>query len=198
MSYSTANGAANWGSIRLEGDDDLTVSGSYVRNVGMGIEGIPTMTPSGGIVNTPSSTSSKAKRSSARASVSIEGHRTSASIALSSSYNPPNEMVKELAERRERQVSTTLALLRTFHAHTAFQLSQLQTIISRNAEYSTGSVSQGTIYLTPKDILSFELGALSSFDVRYLGWLVAEYATDTRVVVKRSWRDLFGMIFGYG
>ena len=38
-SYSTPNGPENWGSVRLDGDDDLTLDGTYVRNVGMRIEG---------------------------------------------------------------------------------------------------------------------------------------------------------------
>ncbi|KAF9261545.1 hypothetical protein L218DRAFT_930785 [Marasmius fiardii PR-910] len=44
-SYSTANGARNWGSIHLEGDDDLTFDGfsegGQMRNLGQGIKGRP-------------------------------------------------------------------------------------------------------------------------------------------------------------
>ncbi|KAF8151642.1 hypothetical protein B0H34DRAFT_755784 [Crassisporium funariophilum] len=64
MSYSTANGAENWGSVRLEGDDDLTLDGAYVRNVGMGIEGRPGGNSAVGLstLGAPSSLSAKAAR----------------------------------------------------------------------------------------------------------------------------------------
>ena len=40
------------------------------------------------------------------------------------------------------------------------------------------------VYLTPKDILAFELGPFSGFDARYLKWLADEYGV--KVVVKRG------------
>jgi hypothetical protein len=212
MSYSTVNGSiANWGSIRLEGDDDLTMGGSYMRNLGMGIEGRPLTTASGGIESTPPTQTSQptlkpSKRSSgiswtsgkATALIPVGQHpHASSSTAFGSSYTEPSDdPARELAERRDQQIMTTLALLRTFHANTCFQLSRLRAIITQRRD--SGTTSDGTVYLTPKDILSLELGPLSGFDAKYLGWLAAEYTPDTRVVVKRSWRDLLAMIFGYG
>ena len=41
-SYSTGNGPiTDWGKIRLDGDDDLSLGGAYMRNLGTGIEGGP-------------------------------------------------------------------------------------------------------------------------------------------------------------
>jgi hypothetical protein len=51
--------------------------------------------------------------------------------------------------------------------------------------------------LTPKEMRAFELGPSSSFGAKYLEGLVAEYASGKRLVTKRGWRDLFGVIFGY-
>ena len=53
-----------------------------------------------------------------------------------------------------------------------------------------------TVYLSPKDVLTFELGPFSASDARYMEWLAEEYAGPVKVVVKRGWRDLFGAIFG--
>jgi len=56
-----------------------------------------------------------------------------------------------------------------------------------------------TLYLTPRDMGAFELGALSGVDVKYLEWLVEEYAGEYRFVMRRGWRDVLGVIFwGYG
>ena len=52
------------------------------------------------------------------------------------------------------------------------------------------------VYLTPRDILAFELGPFSGFDARYLKWLADEYGV--KVVVKRGWKDLLSAVFGYG
>ena len=54
----------------------------------------------------------------------------------------------------------TLALLQTFHTYTCFQLPKLEDFLS------TG----GTVYLTEKDVTSFELGPPGSIDASY-GWL---------------------------
>ena len=45
-------------------------------------------------------------------------------------------------------------------------------------------------------VVQREDGALVlELDARYLEWLVGEYAGPVKVVMKRGWRDLFGMIF---
>ncbi|KDR73035.1 hypothetical protein GALMADRAFT_212991 [Galerina marginata CBS 339.88] len=68
-SYSTAGGVENWGAVRLEGDDDLTVDGAYVRSVGMGIEGRPvpaeSLTPGVGGSTSTTMTPKAARRASA-------------------------------------------------------------------------------------------------------------------------------------
>lgn len=189
QSYSTANGPENWGAIHLEGDDDLTMGGSYVRNVGMGIEGGPKATSSGGIGNTLSVRAHHRLSSSSR-STSKSGKRRSRQAS-------PSEQ-DELAQQghHDGQILTTIALLQTFQAHISFQLSVLESFLPKGIS-NRGYEADHTLYLTPKDILAFELGPLSGFDARYLEWLVEEYASGNKLVIKRGWRDLFGVIFGY-
>ena len=255
-SYSTAGGAENWGSVRLEGDDDLSLgamgvegpnSGSskvrrnpseggrdspaaYVRNVGMGIEGRPVEGSGlgyglglGGPSTKTARRTSAVSWSSGKATVvgSVSGHAangkarqasTSTSAAGPSSATPASpssgsngdayaqgthHSAEEENQRHAGQVLTTMAVLQTFHAHTAFQLSVLEDLLAKQED--SRSTAERVVYLTPKDILSFELGPLSGFDARYLEWLAGEYAGDgVRVVVKRGWKDLLGAIFGYG
>ena len=184
MSYSTENGLENWGAVRLEGDDDLTLIGSYIRNRGMGIEGGPNVGSSGTL-------SSRATKRASAMSWSSSRTRDPSSTAIDSeSTGVANDFV-ELRERQDKQLLTTLALLQTFHAHTTFHLSVLESILPE--DLGTGSV----LYLAPKDILAFELGPLSGNDARYLEWLTYEYGDGTQLIIKRGWRDLLNIIFGY-
>ncbi|KAL0572215.1 hypothetical protein V5O48_009750 [Marasmius crinis-equi] len=190
-SYSTANGSANWGSIRLEGDDDLTMDGlsesGQMRNLGQGIEGRPIPT------------NKSMRRASAMSWSSGRGTLTSNSnAAVSSSSNrklspEPERPETEDFDVNDGQLRTTLALLQTFHAHTSFQLSTLESYLPPRTERDGSRV-----VLTPKDVLTFELGPYSSSDERYLEWLGDEYGGGSTLVIKRSWKDLFGIVFGYG
>lgn len=106
--------------------------------------------------------------------------------------------------RQERQLPTTLALLQTFHANTCFQLSRLANLLIPVPRVGVSLSGTRTtppdvevIYVTPKDVLSFELGPLSTLDARYLEWLAEEYGGGTRFVVKRGWKDLLGVLFGF-
>lgn len=101
--------------------------------------------------------------------------------------------VDSQAARSDGQMLTTLALLQTLHAHTTFQLSTLDSFLPRG-----GAETDKTVYITPKDMVTFELGPLSGFDARYLQWLAQEYAAEWTVVIKRGWKDLFGAMIGYG
>ncbi|KAF4587941.1 Lipid Metabolism-Associated Protein [Pleurotus pulmonarius] len=183
MSYSSANGSGNWGSVRLEGDDDLTM-----RAVGAGIEGGPSAQP---------------KRSSAMSAKSVGSppatprssrHGKGRQEPSTPSTPAPEEEEQAPCDRSDGQTLTTLALLQTFHAHTCFQLSQLEAFLPSQ---SASSSSSEPVYLSPKDVLSFELGPWSSLDARYLEWLAEEYAGGKRVVVRRGWRDMLGVLFGY-
>lgn len=180
-SYPTRNGSvADWGNVRLEGEDNLSLSGSYVRNVGMGIEGRPDI----GIPKSlrRSSTMSHASGKTLGTKVNIRQDSSSSTI-------PSNTQAEE-DRKWERQILTTLALLQTFHANTCFQLSQL-------ASFLPAGNSTGTVYLSPKDVMSFELGPLSSFDARYVEWLAEEYGGGVKVEVRRGgWRDWVNIIFG--
>ena len=221
-SYSTANGSDNWGSVQLEGDDDLTLGNTYMRNVGMGIEGRPNV--GGSTLTVPPTTPRSARRISA---MSWSSGKTSTAGTLPSSLNgkaqqtppssgsPPGPVhttandeaytlnaytdAEEVVQRRNERIMTALAILQTFHAHISFQLSVLENLLARHdsSSSSTGS-GEAVIYLMPKDILAFELGPFGGFDARYLEWLADEYAdSGTKVVVKRGWKDLLSAIFGY-
>lgn len=227
MSYSTANGPENWGAVHLEGDDDLSMGGTYVRSVGMGIEGRPAESPH--LLGASGSTSSKAPRrvsamswSSGKGTIvnSTPSTPTSTSVgkarqvSTSTTIVPPAEGEDSVAldhihdseqaslQRRTNQLLTTMALLQTFHAHTLFQLSVLENILVRQGvapSPAADDTGKRLVSLSPKDILAFELGPLSSLDAKYLEWLVEEYAgSQVKVVIRRGWKDLLGAIFGYG
>ncbi|KAL1719949.1 hypothetical protein EV715DRAFT_272352 [Schizophyllum commune] len=179
-----------WGAVRLEGDDDLTlgtVAGAYVRNRGMGIEGTPT-SPSPSSSGFPkervASSSGRERMSGLLRSPGKAKARASAGIG-------PADFEEEV-DRRDAQMRTTLALLQTFHAHTLFQLSVLQSFLPTGIGSGTAVVN-----LTPKDLSAFELGPWSSSDARYVTWLGEEYGGQARVVVKKAWKDYLGIIFGY-
>ena len=218
-SYSTESGSiVDWGKVRLDGDDDLSLGGAYMRNVGMGIEGRPSgsagpnvkgMRKSGGMslvsghTNGPSSSSSSSSGVQRRQGSSSSAF-TLVSMPRLSEPQSGGDVDQALHERRERQLLTTLALLQTFHANTCFQLSRLASLMPPPPTTLVDVSSSGpppdaeVIYVTPKDILSFELGPLSSLDARYFEWLADEYGGGARFVVKRGWKDLFGVLFGFG
>ena len=215
MSYSTANGPENWGSVRLEGDDDFTLDGTYVRNVGMGIEGRPNV--GGSTLSVASSTTRNPRRISAMSrssgktytSGTLQSSPNGKTQQASSSLSSPDVSVTTSigkgdilnigaeVKRRNRQVMTTLAILQTFHAHISFQISVLENLVSPDSSSSEAGSGEAVVYLTPKDILAFELGPFSGFDARYLEWLTQEYVNSgVKVVVKRGWKDLLSAIFG--
>lgn len=233
-SYSTAQGPENWGAVRLEGDDDLTINGpaatssagasastggSYVRNVGMGIEGRPVegvpTSKSARRASAPSWSSGRATVTSTpplgatpkgKAKQAFESTSAAPVDAPSVGDSDPNAYVlSEIEERetarRDATILTAMAVLQTFHAHTLFQLSVLEDVLSKQGALPSSSAARAgerVVTLTPKEIVAFELGPLSGFDVRYLEWIVQEYAGDgLKLVIKRGWKDLFGAIFGY-
>ncbi|THH12947.1 hypothetical protein EW146_g7222 [Bondarzewia mesenterica] len=182
-SYSSTGG--NWGGVQLEGDDDLSMGGSYMRSLGNGIEGRPMP----GSMPTTSRAMRRTSGMSFGRSARAEGSSSSAGEV---SISEPGGKNAE-AVMRDRQVLTTLALLQTFHANTGFLFSRLASFLPEE-----GSDADGTVVLTPKDVLSFELGPLSGLDAKFLEWLADEYGGDVRLVVRRGWRDLFGLVFGFG
>ncbi|KAJ7510878.1 hypothetical protein B0H11DRAFT_2183614 [Mycena galericulata] len=210
MSYSTADGAANWGSVRLEGDEDLSLRalgaeaasspGGHVRSVGMGIEGGPQVGASGSGLNP--TTSKTTRRSSAiswssgkatvtnPASPSPTGAKGKAAAAQPVPYEDDAETETYDTARRDGQILTTLSLLQTLHAHTAFQLSTLETFLP--------TPPNKVISFTSRDMAAFELGPMSGMDARYLEWLALEYGGGASVVMRRGWKEMLGAIFGYG
>jgi hypothetical protein len=109
----------------------------------------------------------------------------------SSSAVAGSESVALIKEVQDKQLLMTLALLQTFHAHTTFHLSVLESLLPEDWN------SETVLQLGPKDVLAFELGPLSGNDARYLEWLAFEYADGMHLVVKRGWRDLLNILFGY-
>ncbi|KAG6856209.1 hypothetical protein H0H87_006605 [Tephrocybe sp. NHM501043] len=192
------------GAVGLDGDDELGVnfestrsrrSGSYVRSLGMGIEG----RPSG---STPRSVRRTSAMSWSSGRATVIGAPGVNEIGVSKSHeqqathgssiaNPETSNDEGGEERADRQLRTTLALLQTFHAHTAFQLAVLASFLPSEP------TPMSTVYLNPKDMVQFELSPLSAADARYLEWLAQEYAGDMRVIVRRGWRDLIGALLSY-
>lgn len=196
MSYSTANGAENWGSVRLEGDDDLSMGAlasasgppsGHVRNLGLGIEGRP-VTTRAMRRSSAMSWSSRATVTNAPGSSAADVNGKKPKVSISETVEPEQD-----DDKRDRQLLTTLALLQTFHAHTLFQLSTLESFLPPPFERD-----QAIVNLTSKEVLMFELGPFSSLDAKYLDWLAQEYGSGVQLIVKRQWKDLFGIVFGYG
>lgn len=212
-SYSTLDGAdpqrSQWGAARAPGDLDLSMPGGFsVRGVGAGIEGRPSPGPttsaSGGIENRPAG-----KRPSKHR------RRGSSATALVGQPSESDDLPEDASEvfgkdplaRRASQVATTRALLQTFHAHAKFQLDTLAGFLPTDlagrytdAEGRDGSVADAgeVLSLTPKDVLAFELGPLNALDARFVEWIGDEYGGGVQVVVKRGWKDLFGLFLGLG
>ncbi|KZT03059.1 uncharacterized protein LAESUDRAFT_814904 [Laetiporus sulphureus 93-53] len=200
----------NWGSIRLEGEDDLTLrknANPYVRNVGVGIEGRPS----------PDATSSSGRtlRGLARSSgmsiwtwtsgsAKTDGQPHAGSSSLSTSTSPRKDfaMITHVeagrSARRTRQVLTTLALLQTFHANTVMMLERLAELLPQRRTQSRHEGPPDVVVLTPKDVASFELAPFSGLDARFLEWLADEYGGGVRITVRRGWRDLVGLVLGFG
>ena len=180
-----------------------------MRNVGMGIEGRPSASPnvkgmrkSGGM-SLAGPSSSVSSGSGHRRQTSSSSAFVSVSVPRLSGPELGGDTDHPLQVRGERQLLTTLALLQTFHANTCFQLSRLASLVPPSSMTLIDTSSSGTppdgevIYITPKDILSFELGPLSSLDGRYLEWLGEEYGGGAQFVIKRGWKDLFSVLFGF-
>jgi len=202
----SSSGPENWGSIRLEGDDDMGINArGYVRNVGMGIEGGPNAgNASTSCVVKNSRGSRGLSWSSAKPTLNEPTTSSGESNVQQPVASPSMEFETidpevEAKERRDMQLRTTSALLQTFHAHTVFQLSMLASSLPLSSnDGPTETTSAPSVVLTPKDILAFELCPLSETDARYLDWLAEEYAGGVKVVVKRSWKELIALLLGCG
>lgn len=194
-SYSTVDGnMANWGQVRLEGDDDLSVGGSYVRNLGMGIEGRPAPPSDLNRKDSGASGSSKAAKRVSGTSVWSKFANRDANDRLIQLGNDESARLR----KREQQILVTLALLQTFHAHTTNLLSTLSRYLPGAPAPSSGN-NLSTIYLSPKDLSAFELGGLSSLDAQFIEWLGGEYGSrvGVMVVVRRGWKDVARFVLGF-
>jgi hypothetical protein len=194
-SYSTVDGEmANWGQVRLEGDDDLSVGGSYVRNLGMGIEGRPAAPPE---LDRRDSGASGSSKNTKRVSGTSVGPKISNRDGEGRSVQLGNDEDARVREQ-EQQILLTLALLQTFHAHTTNLLSTLSRYLPSAPAPSSGN-NLSTIYLSPKDLYAFELGGLSGLDAQFIEWLGEEYGSRVRVkiIVRRGWKDLARLMLGF-
>lgn len=195
----------NWGSIRLDGDDYLSLrsetDNTYVRNVGMGIEGRPSATSETGVLH--HRMSRHGRQSSTGTSIFSWANGRSAVVP------PKDDMVEEaelvdpdLKGQHERQLMTTLAILHAFHKNTTTLLLRLAHFLPPappvGADASNSDSTPSSVVLTPKDVLIFELGPLSSLDQRFVEWLAEEHGGGVRLVVRRGWRDLMGLVLGFG
>ncbi|KAF9005013.1 hypothetical protein BDQ17DRAFT_1353622 [Cyathus striatus] len=224
------NGQGGTGGVRLDGEDELQVDeeresggGVYVRNLGMGIEGVPGPAHDSAVLPSQGHSGPGGKKQRRASSL------WSAPGTWGKSKVPREELTEEGViislstppESAQRLVLTTLALLQTFHAHTCFQVGVLEGLLVReglipsspssshhgptSSSYTIRSRSRSPpkpsankeriLSLTPKDVLSFELGPLSGLDARYLEWMVAEYGDGARMVVKRGWKDWVGLVW---
>lgn len=212
--YSSGRQRGDWGVIHLDGDDELSVRKRddpyvYVRNLGMGIEGRPLASrapsESGTLHNR---TPRHQRRSSGMSLWTWASGRTTneepggGMRGEDQDQDDDVETIDELNRRQERQIITTLALLQVFHKHTSQLLTRLSRFLPDEvpSDSASGSSSKpkSTISLSPRDVMSVELGPLSTLDARFVEWLVEEYGNGAKVVVKRGWRDLFGLMLGFG
>lgn len=197
VSYSTVDGnMANWGQVRLEGDDDLSVGGSYVRSLGMGIEGRPgAPLDLDREVSGTSGSSKVTRRASGMSAWSKFTGRDTNDRPIQLGSDEEDAKLR----KREQQTLLTLALLQTFHAHTTNLLSKLSHHLPRSPVQAAGD-NLSTIYLIPRDLYAFELGPLSGLDAQFIEWLGEEYGSrvGVKVVVRRGWKDLARLVLTLG
>lgn len=81
-----------------------------------------------------------------------------------------------------------------FHAHSQFLSERLSELLD-DANVDSDSP---TVVLTLRDVMSLELGILSGLDARFLEWLAErnEKSAGRKVIVKRGWKDLLGVLLG--
>jgi len=99
----------------------------------------------------------------------------------------------ELPPPSSKAIVTTLSLLSTFHNHTAFLLDRLNAVLPTNS--SAGSSDQDPIFLTPKEVTTFDLGPMSDVDARFIEWLAE--CKGKKLKVRRGWRDMFMYLLGF-
>ncbi len=122
----------------------------------------------------PLLTSRPRKRSSLRRS----------SSSSKSSPSPPSPLPSPTT-----QGEANLAILKFFHAQAQFWTDTLEPILDR-------AESNGSIVLTPADLGTMRLSALSELDSRFVEWL-AEGRFGKKVSVVRGWREMVSALVGW-
>ena len=194
------------GSARLNGEDHPAntagSSRSYVRTLGMGIEGSPAP-QAAGVSETGELRGRARKRISSGSSLlwswaSSRGPNSQTSPIGYKDVDDDDGLVL-VQDAREQRIATTLALLRVFHQNTTTLLSRLADILPQRSAHSHNLVNTGTgapIVLTPRDLISLDLGPLSGLDGHFIEWIAEEYGGGVRIVVRRGWRDILALVFG--
>ncbi|KAF7361070.1 hypothetical protein MSAN_01137900 [Mycena sanguinolenta] len=191
-------GRRTGGSVRLEGDEDLSLHAlnstvnteGHVRSVGMGIEGGPQVASGSGLTRPSTRTTRRASAMSWSSGKATVTNASTSARGKGPQLAPPEDEGAYETARRDGQILTTLSLLQTLHAHTAFQLSTLERFLPKDGA--------DVVTFASKDMAAFELGPMSGMDARYLEWLALEYGRCETVVIKRGWKDMLAAVFGYG
>lgn len=203
---------SNSSGIRLEGEDE----GLGIRTLGRGIEGRPL----GGHVDARPSMRGGGSRTASSATASSARRMQNSSTGKGVPQDESADIDRELAKqrRRRRQIRTTLALLSIFQSYSEFLCDKLEEVLEDAARRCGSSFEDNsspdsamstlresnppsTLVLTPRDIIALELGLLSDLDARFLEWLAERRCKaeglGRHVVVRRGWRDIMGVLFGF-
>lgn len=221
------NKVTEWGSVRLEGDDDWSLGGTHMQSLGQGIEGgkkakqeaeVARMRTLGkGIEGRPKLPGRLRPIDSQPKGIRKASTSSATQALLGAATEEDPLSMDEREELRQQNLQTTLALLQTFHANTVFWLSKLHEIIpppSANSspgpsvtkfqsrtEENGEPVDAETITISSRDLLALELGVLSELDTRFIEWFAEAEGyvggkSCRRLVVKRGWQELFGIVLG--
>jgi len=164
-----------WGSIRLEGEDLGLEGEAEELGVGLDIQVLDEGDEGGSSGGGP--------KKGKPMDISIQPMSTGEDNAGTKSSE---------GQEKHANALLTLALLHILHATTTAHLSRLAELLPPLEE------GPQTIQLTAKDVASFSLGPWSAGDAKYLEWLADKWGGGRRVVVRRTWRDLTWVLFGYG
>ncbi|KAI0686467.1 hypothetical protein BC835DRAFT_1379466 [Cytidiella melzeri] len=207
------------GRIRLEGNESLATSPTYERSKWMSVDSIRRRSLSGDTIPGPSQSSTRIERAFRRVS--------GGSAAAWTTWTGKGGVIEEQtevsslagADAGEDEESNRFAAATISRAFAAYHLRLLKRLSLLIEESSPSARSQEvrTVVLAPKDLASLDLGPLSAMDARWVEWLAEAHSntivhaegtrhgagagTRGRTVVKvrrARWRDVLGVVFGYG
>ncbi|KAI0344371.1 hypothetical protein BDW22DRAFT_1483434 [Trametopsis cervina] len=190
--------------IRLDGSDTLSSTPVYEGTQGMSLESTHQRSVSGTSREPLQTTKRALKRMSG-------GSNTVWTNWTGRGRQDRDEDEEEDAENSEEDREQTVS--RVFQGYHARLLERLDSIIVEQTTGTEHSQHQPTreevVVLAPKDLAALDLSPLSGMDARWVEWL-AELRTPAipitsagapRVTVKvrkARWRDVLGVVFGFG